>query len=160
MKSSKPNGQHVGAILKKLINLPDDLSGCWEWAGFVSPKTGYGKKQFDGKTLLAHRWVYQIFNGHIQEGKVIDHLCGNRKCVNPNHLEVVSQTENCRRGNGTKLSPLQASAIKSALLNKPNNSQQKLAARYGVSGVLITDIKNGKAWSDINPQLTTQRARA
>jgi hypothetical protein len=68
-------------------------SGCWEWQGYVN-RSGYG--QFRGK--YAHRGSYEMFRGPIPQGLEIDHLCRNRKCVNPAHLEAVTQKENQLRG--------------------------------------------------------------
>lgn len=72
-------------------------NGCWEWLGKRNPK-GYGKCQFRNKELFAHRVSYAWAYGEIPSGKVIDHLCKNTRCVNPSHLEVVTQRENVLRG--------------------------------------------------------------
>lgn len=72
-------------------------NGCWEWSGKLTPK-GYGKCQFRNKELYAHRVSYTWERGEIPSGMVIDHLCRNKKCVNPNHLEVVTNVENVLRG--------------------------------------------------------------
>jgi hypothetical protein len=66
--------------------------GCWEWIGARSKR--YGK--FDDK--LAHRVSYELSVGPIPENMTIDHLCRNIFCVNPEHLEVVTQKENVLRG--------------------------------------------------------------
>lgn len=72
-------------------------SGCWLWAGSKSPR-GYGSLYVNGKLQLAHRVAYEMRNGPIPAGMVIDHLCKNTGCVNPEHLEAVAQSENVRRG--------------------------------------------------------------
>ncbi|MFA7253987.1 MAG: HNH endonuclease signature motif containing protein [Patescibacteria group bacterium] len=69
---------------------------CWEWLGSKTP-SGYGILGRFGKTILAHRLSYMIFKDEIQEGLEIDHLCCNKSCVNPWHLEAVSHSENLKR---------------------------------------------------------------
>jgi hypothetical protein len=122
---------------------------CWPWLGRISPITGYGKKQYCKKTFLAHRWVYEQRVGPIPGGMVIDHTCRNRSCVNPRHLRVVSQTENVRSGDACKLTREQALEIKAAKSSKKWGDGAKLARKYGVSGALIHDIWNGRAWADV-----------
>lgn len=73
---------------------------CWQWtAGAIS--TGYGLfHQANRKAVLAHRYSYEQLVGPIPDGLVIDHLCRNRRCVNPAHLEAVTTGVNTRRGLG------------------------------------------------------------
>ena len=73
--------------------------GCWEWQG--TQTFGYGQFYNGKKMALAHRWAYESLTGNsIPKGLQIDHLCRNRKCVNPAHLEVVTNRENVLRGIG------------------------------------------------------------
>lgn len=75
------------------------LQGCWNWIGYIRPD-GYGDFTNKGKSVKAHRYSYEFFVGKIPNRMVIDHLCRNRSCVNPKHLEVVSLYENIMRGEG------------------------------------------------------------
>ena len=76
---------------------------CWEWTGARS-STGYGVIQRGGvgpkKLLFAHRLAYEFYVGPIPDGLHIDHLCRNRGCVRPDHLEAVTVRENILRGTG------------------------------------------------------------
>jgi hypothetical protein len=69
---------------------------CWIWTGATCD--GYGAFFCGGKNVGAHRWSYEFHVGQIPEGMQIDHLCRVRQCVNPSHLEPVSQAENIKRG--------------------------------------------------------------
>lgn len=81
-----------------------DASGdCWEWLGAKRPN-GYGVFGTQGKNEGAHRFAWENLVGKIPDGLVIDHLCKNRGCVNPDHLEPVTYSENNIRGAGPFLS--------------------------------------------------------
>lgn len=80
--------------------------GCWVWVG-ASNGHGYGKFYLDGKVVGAHRVSYELARGPIPEGLVIDHLCRNRACVKPDHLEPVTTQVNIVRGIGPGLAKLQ-----------------------------------------------------
>lgn len=76
-----------------------DVNGCYSWTGAVS-SVGYGVIRNDGgsKLLLVHRVSYELSKGPIKPGLTIDHLCRNRLCANPNHLEAVTNRVNNLRG--------------------------------------------------------------
>jgi hypothetical protein len=87
-------------------------NGCWVWTG-AKQSSGYGHLVFAGSPMLAHRLFFTHFRGPIPAGLTLDHLCRNRLCVNPDHLDPVTQRENNLRSN----SP---SAINSRATHCPN----------------------------------------
>lgn len=87
----------------RVLRSPDDVfkfvdvGDCWQWTGSCD-KDGYGKFRFNNRHFRAHRFVWELLVGPIPDGLVIDHLCRNTGCVNPDHLEPVTNEENLRRG--------------------------------------------------------------
>ena len=76
-------------------------NGCWEWVGYTIHGYGLmGKYPHSKKNTRAHRYYYELEYGPIPEGLDLDHLCRNRKCVRPDHLEPVTRRENVLRGVG------------------------------------------------------------
>jgi hypothetical protein len=74
-----------------------DESGCWLWTGKINK--GYGDFRLGKtKTFSAHRFVYRLLKGTIEDGLTLDHLCRIPRCVNPSHLEPVTMRENTMRG--------------------------------------------------------------
>lgn len=76
---------------------------CWEWSAYRN-KDGYGTFRVGSRTdgtrrmILAHQFAYETLVGPVPDGFQLDHLCRNRGCVNPTHLEVVTNQENSSRG--------------------------------------------------------------
>lgn len=115
--SKQPESKVSTAIMKKWRDmgawciLPN---GCWEWQGYIRPN-GYGAYENGG----VHRYVYELFNGKLPEGHIVDHTCHDpevcklgkqcphRRCVNPDHLRASTTKENlsperCASFNGGK----------------------------------------------------------
>lgn len=89
-----------------MLDLPDRIvqkirrnaaTGCWEWIA-CRTATGYGRVWDGHRSDWAHRVVFQLVRGPIPEGKVLDHLCRVHHCVNPFHLDPVTDLENTLRG--------------------------------------------------------------
>ena len=81
------------------IAYPDDPDACWIWTARKTPD-GYGQLKIGGRAgrpIYAHRLSYEHFIGPIPRGLTLDHLCRNPSCVNPNHLEPVTNQENVKR---------------------------------------------------------------
>lgn len=72
-------------------------NGCWQWQG-AKNSHGYGEITINKAGLASHRVSYEYLVGEISDGMTIDHLCRNRACVNPEHMEAVSIRENILRG--------------------------------------------------------------
>lgn len=70
---------------------------CWEWTASTT-SAGYGQIMVDGRMWLAHRYSWTLAGRDFADGLVLDHLCGNRRCVNPAHLQQVTNRENILRG--------------------------------------------------------------
>lgn len=119
----------------------DPDTGCHVWQGAVT-KLGYGLTTRDGRRLYAHRDAYEIVHGPIPKGIVLDHLCRNPSCINPEHLEPVTQAENMRRGKNTILTAVDVDAIRSSL-----DPYTVTAKRYGVHPTTVLNIRARRCWT-------------
>lgn len=73
-----------------------EVGVCMEWTAATNAK-GYGKFALNGGWILAHRWIYEQTVGPIPDGLTVDHLCRNPRCVDPDHMQVVTASTNSLR---------------------------------------------------------------
>lgn len=120
-------------IKRSVKKLPN---GCWKYMGALT-QDGYGR----------HKRTYERAKGvKVPKGICLDHLCRNRYCVNPDHLEPVTPSENKRRGAGVKLDKESVSEIIS--LKALGIKQRDLAKMYNVHQCNVSRIINQLRWSE------------
>lgn len=111
---------------------------CWVWQrGKVN---GYG--WLGSRRIFAHRFFYEREHGPIPAGRQLDHLCRNPACVNPEHLEIVTNAENTRRGACAKLTPAVVAQIRAF-----RGSHEAAGRAFGISGRHARAIRCGEAWT-------------
>jgi hypothetical protein len=131
-------------LLDKIMARVEQLGGCWIWTGAASHgygaiKVGYGRK---APMRPTHRVVYELMIGPIPTGLELDHLCRNRRCCNPTHLEPVTGAENRRR------SPLVGKA-----------SRPEVIAALAAMRRSMNHCRNGHPYDDPNTGLRPDGSR-
>lgn len=121
--------------------LADSETGCWVWQRHINVETGYG--QF-GRCALAHRVVWERVNGPIPAGMHLDHLCKNRACVNPAHLEVVTPAVNAQRSDKSKLNREQVERMRR--LFDSGMKRSEIARLFGVHWCTASAVVRGQSW--------------
>lgn len=154
-------------MARKLIDrfrsfaLPRLDSDCWSWNG-NKHKQGYGKIHVDGKTELAHRVSYELFNGPAS-GYMVCHKCDNPECTNPEHLFLGCAMDNmqdkiskgrhrgARKGSRHHLSKLTEFNVQRIreMYSSGKMNQYQLAEKFGVCQAEISHIVNLKKWSHV-----------
>jgi hypothetical protein len=122
----------------------DEKTGCWNWLKSLD-LGGYGKVDIAGRTRRAHRVYYEDVFGSIPEGLTLDHLCRNRKCVNPFHLEAVTTEVNNQRSNLATITDDDARAIREEYASS-SISQRCLGLKYGITQATVWRIVHGISW--------------
>lgn len=121
-----------------------EATGCWHWMK-ARTTTGYGHFSIARVYYQAHRIAYILHRGTVPTDMFLDHLCRNRWCVNPAHLEIVTHQENVRRGVRTRLTPAKAESIRAALAT--GLSQRHVGSMFGVDHSTVSRIANGQLWT-------------
>ena len=116
-------------------------SGCWQWLG-ATHRHGYGAIRWLGRDTYAHRAAWEAANGPIPHGLVVDHLCRNRGCINPDHLEVVTNRQNVLRGIG----PSATAARRNSCINGHEYTPENTYTYRGARQCQICRHKHREAW--------------
>jgi ribosomal protein S16 len=138
------------------LAVPEPNSGCWLWVGTVNCH-GYGQHYGD----LAHRQSLRLLKGiEPAEGMHVDHKCANRSCVNPDHLEVVTPTENARRmvarnyprpiirtAEPGEKACRQGHAIEACGYYRPGTKKQQCAACMRLARDRHNEVRSAKGWT-------------
>lgn len=154
-------GLNKARFLSRASGHDQSPDACWEWTGSLN-SSGYGRFWLNGRITLAHRAAYFLFRGDIPEGRNVCHSCDNRRCVNPAHLWLGSQSENLRdavakgrmrppcvapeRNGNAKLGPNQVREIRA--FRRAGAKLTELATRFGVSPATISGVANRTTWKD------------
>jgi hypothetical protein len=143
---------------KKKIKYEADSNGCWNCTSHSLDSSGYPRAVINGKRLRLSRYMYEQKHGSIPEGMVIRHKCDNPCCINPDHLEIGTQTDNMHdmveRGrrksthgvNNPKAKLSDTDVID--ILNKHKNGERQvdIAKKYNVSKHCIFGIVHQRNW--------------
>lgn len=144
-------GRGARSLWENIIHLDESPDGCWIWTG-KQDGGGYGRLPRDGGLVGAHRAFYEAFVAPIPDGLQLDHLCRVPSCVNPLHLEPVTQTENVRRGANTKLTVDDVIRLRADFAESDLSLYAFSSARsqeLGVHRSTITLALEGRTWRDV-----------
>lgn len=128
---------------------------CWIWQGSINNKTGYGIYKHNGRLHSAHRFIYIKYKGTISRWSPLDHLCARvseanriycRRCVNPDHLEIVTNAINNRRGKNAKITMEIAQEIRKEYDSKYDITYEYLAGKYNLNKRTIGHIICRRLW--------------
>lgn len=127
-----------------------NLAGCWIWKGALN-SWGYGRTTVNGRRVRAHRAYYEHFVGPVPPSLELDHLCRNRACVNPDHLEPVTHAENMRRAQFTRLTTARVIEIRAEHARRSGRGTMRsvareFAPRWGVSERTLEHVIAGIGW--------------
>ena len=127
----------------------DEATGCWNWLKRLQPNGYAFGVNFSGNNARGamHRTTWELVFGPVPQDLDLDHLCRNRKCVNPDHLEPVTRKENVRRGAGVKLNVDLVKSIKRT--HQTGLTHREVAALFGLPKSTVSFVIAGSVWGDI-----------
>lgn len=135
---------------------------CWEWTGSRNNKEWHGQwRNKAGEIELTHRASWRLFKSKIPGGMFVLHKCDNPVCVNPNHLFLGTQSDNCRdmwskgranpkqlQGEKHGMSKLTAEAVRE--IRDSSISGVELARKFGITPTTVCDVRKRRIWKHID----------
>lgn len=142
------------------VDIKENKEDCWNWNSFIDD--GYGRYHHYEALIQAHRMAYILSNGTIPDRLLIQHFCNNRRCCNPNHLELGNSSKNNRytvecgmrnKSNGqSKLTEDQVREIH-IIYKEHKLTHKDIGDIFGISRAHVTGIINGKTWPRIYEEM-------
>lgn len=118
---------------------------CWIWGRHITTD-GYGQMYVDNRLVMAHRHYYEKAKGSIPRGLQLDHLCRVRACMNPDHLEPVTNAENVRRGVMAKLTWPEVHEIRRC--TDAGQDQREVARLFDITQAQVSKIHRRECWRE------------
>lgn len=132
---------------------------CWQWTGSTS-WNGYGQFRVGGKRAWAHRYAYELLVGPILDGLFVDHLCRVRRCVNPAHMDLVTNGVNVLRGEGvTAVNATKRECLRGHRFTKANTRHRHNGWRVCLTCQREIDREWRRQWRLQNPEKVEQYNR-
>lgn len=163
-KAFRPKPTHPAYdywTLNRLLNnsVDDEETGCRVWQGRLNKPGGYGRIGYRHKQWRAHRLFYTLMIGAIPDGLELMHSCDNPRCINPNHLNPATHSENIADayakgrktvGQGTAHPRFKFTEAQALEIRDSTESATSIAKRLGVSKSAVCRIRTGKTWASLN----------
>lgn len=131
-------------------------AGCWIWMA-ARDANGYGSFKRNGRSVLAHRFAYEMENGSIPPGKVVRHTCDMRECCNPAHLVLGSHADNVadrvarnRSARGSNNGRAKVNERIVEIIRASPASDLEVAVRLKLSIYTVRNIRRGRSWRHVS----------